>query len=74
MDIKRIIDQYGLNDYYEMATARIFKLSQANYDSKNNVSIIPVIQDGDYIGNIQVPGNIKEEYSWQTNHSKEEKI
>lgn len=67
MDIKNIIDLYGFNDYYEMSTGRLYELSNISYDPIRKISTIPVLQqngeDGKYyqIGNIQIPGNIKEE-------------
>lgn len=60
MDIKDIIKSYGLNDYYEMSSARIFKISQAKYNKETNKTSIPVTRDGDFLGTIEIDGDIKE--------------
>ena len=61
MDIKDIIKSYGFNDYYEMNTGRIFHLSDIQYDKKRDISKIPVTQDEEFIGYINIPGDIKQE-------------
>ncbi len=61
MDIKDIIKSYGYNDYYEMNSGRIFKLSDIQYDKERDISKVPVTKDEEFIGYINIPGDIKHE-------------
>lgn len=61
MDIKDIIKSYGYNDYYEMNSGRTFQLSDIQYDKERDTSKIPVTQDEEFIGYINIPGDIKQE-------------
>lgn len=58
MDIKEIIKTYGLIDYYDMNSGRIFHNGQYTYDPKTNVSEIPVSEFDNVIGYVKVEGDI----------------
>lgn len=49
MSLENIVDTYGWEDYYDMATGRIFQLSKAT-SAGDSTSEVPVIQDGRIIG------------------------
>ena len=58
MDIKDIVKMYGKTDYYEMMTGKIFHLSQMKYDSESKITLIPVTQDGVFLGHIKSEGDL----------------
>lgn len=49
MSLESIVDTYGWEDYYDMATGRIFQLSKAT-SAGDNTSEVPVLEDGKLIG------------------------
>lgn len=59
MRLEEIVDIYGWEDYYDMATGRIFQLSKAT-SAGDDTSEVPVIQDGGIIGFAMV-NRIREE-------------
>lgn len=50
MKLEDIARTYGMNDYYDMVTGRIYKLSEAT-DAENGKLTVPVYEDGRFIGN-----------------------
>ena len=57
MTIEEIIKTYGKNDYYEMQTGRIYQLSKMQYHLFLNQTTIPVLKDGQLIGQITLKGD-----------------
>lgn len=57
MKIEEIIETYGKNDYYEMSTGRIFKLSEMSYNPFLDITNIPVFENGEFIGFINLMGD-----------------
>lgn len=49
MKLEDIARSYGMNDYYDMHTGRIYKLSEAT-DAGNGKLSVPVVEDGRLIG------------------------
>ena len=50
MKLEEIAKVYGMNDYYDMATGRIYKLSNALPTGVIGKVKVPVIEDGVLIG------------------------
>lgn len=57
MRLEDIADMYGMNDYYDNISGRIFHLSQAHYDECNNQTVVPVSEGGKVIGTTRMEGN-----------------
>lgn len=49
MRLEEIARMYGMNDYYDMHTGRVYHLSEAT-DNGNGTQSVPVTQSGDLIG------------------------
>lgn len=49
MQLEQIAQMYGMIDYYEARTGRIYYLSEARV-SENGMLTIPVSKDGELIG------------------------
>lgn len=49
MKLEDIARTYGMNDYYDMHTGRIYKLSEATNAGNGKLSV-PVEQDGRFVG------------------------
>lgn len=71
MKIEEIIKTYGHNDYYEMETGRLFKLSQMEYNLFRNVTKVPFAEPNGIVGYIELEGNYvcgkKHEYDTPVN-------
>ena len=61
MDIIEIYKMYGKTDYYDFNTGRIFRLSKMEYVKSMDVTRIPVIEDGEFIGYVQMTGDVENE-------------
>ena len=46
MTIQEIIETYGKNDYYDMNTGKIYKLSEMKYFKEDDITEIPVDKAG----------------------------
>lgn len=57
MNIEEIIKVSGHNDYYELETGRLFKLSEMEYNLFRNVTKVPVIEPNRIVGYIELEGN-----------------
>ena len=57
MKLEEIIKTYGRNDYYDMNTGRIYKISQMEYHLFDNTTHVPVYENGDFIGIVKLKGD-----------------
>lgn len=53
MKLEEIAKQYGMNDYYDMYTGNVYKLSEA-IDNKDGTLTIPVIFNSRLAGYVQM--------------------
>lgn len=49
MKLEQIAKEYGMHDYYEQKTGRVFKLSEAD-ELSDDVLVVPVYENGVKIG------------------------
>ncbi len=55
MALEEIVEMYGWNDYMDMNTGRIYRLSQS-VDNGDGTSKIPVTENGNLIGYAAMKG------------------
>ena len=49
---------YGKHDYMDMnCPGRIYKLSEMTYDKEKDTTAVPVVEDGNYLGNCLLKGD-----------------
>ena len=58
MRLETVAETYGMVDYFEQRTGRIYQLSKAEKKDSNTLRI-PVIQDGVFIGYAEMKGKVK---------------
>lgn len=58
MILEDIAKMYGTKaDYLEIQTGRIFKFTGMYYDEEEDVTRVPVFEDGQYVGTASMKGN-----------------
>ena len=58
MMLEEIAEMYGTKaDYLDIATGRIFKFTGMYYDNDEDVTRVPVFENGIYIGTASMKGN-----------------
>lgn len=55
MTLEKIVEMYGWNDYMDMNTGRIYRLSQS-VDNGDGTSKVPVTENGNLIGYATMKG------------------
>ena len=57
MMLEDVAKKYGMYDYYDNMSGRIFHLGSAYYDECNNQTVVPVSECGKVIGTTRMEGN-----------------
>ena len=57
MRLESIVNMYGMNDYYDIMSGRVFHLSEAHYDKQADETVVPVSECGKEIGVTRMKGN-----------------
>lgn len=58
MRLEDIIAMYGKHDYMDMnCPGRIYKLSEMTYDKEKDTTAVPVVEDGNYLGDCLLKGD-----------------